>query len=53
MPVPILTLNHDGVKLRTILRHPRWVLHGLGLPLSVEVEAQALSHPLFFSGELS
>ena len=25
IPVPMVTLNHDGVKLRTILRHP-WLL---------------------------
>lgn len=23
MPVPIVTENHDGVKFRTIFRHPR------------------------------
>lgn len=32
MPVPMLTANHDGVKLRTILRHPTssLILGGIG-----------------------
>lgn len=37
MPVPIVTLNQEGVKLRTIRRQPREYSYWLGF----EVDAQA------------
>lgn len=37
MPVPMVTLNQEGVKLRTIRRQPREYAYWLG----VEVDAQA------------
>ena len=49
IPVPMLTLNHDGVKLRTIFRHPRWFLHGFVSPPLGEDDGHELSHPLLLS----